>query len=71
MVKIKGFTLIELMVVIAIIGILFSLVIGPAHDKYREASLSGDMESDTADSTMMVNGVLHTCDDFGVCEKVD
>ena len=77
MVKIKGFTLIELMVVVAIIGILFSLVIGPAHDKYKETTLSGggwdgDMNSNSNDSnTMMINGVPHTCDEFGVCEKAD
>lgn len=63
--------LIELMVVIAIIGILATLVIGPAkhYAESQRVSVSDDRELES--NEMMINGVLHVCGDFGECEPVD
>lgn len=76
MVKTKGFTLIEIMVVIAIMGILFSMVIGPMKDNYNsnhDTGWNGDMSGSTTDTDadMIINGIPYTCDAAGDCEPVE
>ena len=68
MVKIKGFTLIELMIVIAIVGILASMVSGAVrcYNERNDTTPSTDSSSE-----MVINGVVHICDDFGACEPKD
>lgn len=68
MVKIKGFTLIELMIVVAIIGILSSMLL-PAYRDFV-ASNHAAVPTDSS-SEMVINGVVHICDDFGACEPKD
>ncbi len=70
MVKIKGFTLIELMIVVAIIGIFASLVIGPTHEAMRNESSLGEGAA-TDETTTIINGIPHICDEFGECEVAD
>lgn len=72
MVKTKGFTLIEIMVVVAILGILTTMVIGPMSDKYsstRDTGWNGDMSESTTDSDadIIINGIPRTCDAVGNC----
>jgi len=72
MVKSKGFTLIEIMVVVAILGILASMVVGPIKNSQTTLSPNHyDSSEDTSEATLIINGVAHECDTFGNCEKVD
>ena len=68
MVKMKGFTIIELMIVIVIIGILASMFIS-AVECYN--TNNHPTPSTDSSSEMVINGVVHTCDDFGACEPKD
>ena len=68
MVKNKGFTIIEMMIVVVIIVILSSGAISVLKD-YKDrhhVAVSTDSSSE-----MVINGVVHICDDFGACEPKD
>lgn len=62
MVKINGFTFPEFMIVMAIIGILISVVFTPIYENDDDSA-----DVDNIDSTMIINGIVHTCDEFGNC----
>lgn len=78
MVKNKGFTLIEVMIVFAIIFILISVAVGPAKDAMDAARNnpntvdSGAVDFDDGINTpTVINGVPHYCDPLGKCEPMD
>lgn len=68
MVKNKGFTLIEIMVVVAIIFILASVVVPVFQDKVQRSPINTDENYKTEIS---INGVKHRCDSDGDCVAIE
>jgi len=69
MVKSKGFTLIELMIVISIIGILAAVV--PAFKEKLATSRTINTTDDNTSAIMMIGGVKHKCDVDGDCTPIE
>lgn len=65
MVKTNGFTLIEFMVVMAIVSIVIVIVIAPECGSNSDSIVG----TDNLNNTMLINGIEHTCDEFGDCTE--
>ena len=66
MVKSKGFTLIEIMIVVAIVGILASMFIGPRGSSSSPSTPNVSTHDNSGDD-FIINGIVHTCNAAGDC----
>ena len=72
MVKSKGFTLIELMIVIAIVGIIFSIFAGIPRGNTGSGQVNDDLNGDSSGTTdMIIDGVAQKCNEFGECKPAN